>query len=433
VIQYFAQLPRLLRNPTRQRVFPPSDEFRDGTEYTCVNRVSRRPQEVGAFLLFIRLAEHISQVRGAFMVHNTSFAARIRESSVVRYGISLASVALALALGRTYPLLGGAMPYVAVLPAVAFSAWYCGLGPSIASSTLALATLKYFLVTPGHVLRILTVRQALDVVALIAILSLVLLLGEIRRRELSLLRRSRTSLEERVQDRTAELDAANQSLRELTARLMQSQDEERRRIARELHDSVGQSLAAMTMNMTAVASEIDRLAQIKKAVIETLELAQGMNKEVRTVSYLLHPPLLDEAGLASALRWYVQGFSERSNIQVQLNVPEDFGRLPQELETALFRTVQECLTNIHRHSGSPVATIHLTRSDDEVELKVFDEGRGIPSERLDLVRTSGTPGVGIRGMRERLHQLGGTLEIQSNGKGTQIEARMPVTVSAVAA
>ena len=360
---------------------------------------------------------------------HSSFAVRIGENSVARYVISLVAIALALALGRAWsPLLNGAMPYVIILPAIAFSAWYCGLGPSIASSAFTLATLKYFLITPGHALQVQTARQALDVVALGAIIGSVLLLGEIRRRELNLLRRSRTSLEERVQERTAELDAANQSLRELTARLMQSQDEERRRIARELHDSVGQSLAAMTMNMATVASEIDRLAHIKKAVTETLELAQGMNQEIRTVSYLLHPPLLDEAGLGSAVRWYVEGFSERSNIRVQLDMPEDFGRLPQELETALFRTVQECLTNIHRHSGSLVATIHLTRSNDEVELRVFDEGSGIPSERLDAVRASGTPGVGIRGMRERLYQLGGTLEIQSNGKGTQIEARVPVTV-----
>lgn len=365
------------------------------------------------------------------MMHNTSFATRIGQNAVARYAISLVGIAVALALGRVWaPLLGGSMPYVAIVPSLAFSSWYCGLGPSMASSAVALVALKYSLITPGHTLAILTARQAFDVLALGAIICIVLVLGDIRRRELNLLRKAKTSLEERVKERTTELDAANQSLRELTARLMQSQDEERRRIARELHDSVGQSLAAMTMNMTTVASEIDRLAQIKKAVTETLELARGMNQEVRTVSYLLHPPLLDEAGLTSAFRWYVQGFSERSNIQVQLNVPEDFGRLPQELETALFRTVQECLTNIHRHSGSPVATIHLTRSADEVQLRVFDEGRGIPSERLDEVRGSGTPGVGIPGMRERLHQLGGSLEIQSNGRGTQIEARVPVAVTA---
>ena len=364
------------------------------------------------------------------MKHHTSFAARISENSLARYVISLIGIALALALGGAWSsLLGGSMPYVLILPAMAFSAWYCGLGPSLASSALAVATLKYFLITPGHALRIQTARQGLDVAALVAMIGSVLLLGEIRRRELNLLRRSRTSLEERVQERTAELDTANQSLRELTARLMQSQDEERRRIARELHDSVGQSLAAMTMNMTAVSREIDRLAQIKKAVTETLELAQGMSQEVRTVSYLLHPPLLDEAGLASALRWYVEGFSERSNIQVQLDVPEDFERLPQEIETALFRTVQECLTNIHRHSASPVARIQLSHSSDGVELAVSDEGRGMPSEKLDKVKASGTPGVGIRGMRERLHQLGGSLEIQSDGNGTQVKVCLPVSVS----
>jgi len=318
------------------------------------------------------------------------------------------------------------MPYVAVFPAVAFSAWYCGLGPSIVSSAVALAALKYSFITPGHALAVASAKQAFDMTAFGAVAAIVVALGERHRRECESLRRAQGELEARVRERTAELDAANQSLRELTSYLMQSQDEERRRIARELHDSVGQSLAAMTMNLTRVITEIKRLAQIKKAASDTLELAQEMSKEVRTVSYLLHPPLLDEAGLASALRWYTQGFSERGTIQVQLDVPEDFGRLPQELETAIFRTVQECLTNINRHSGSPVARIRLSRSVDRIHLKVEDEGNGIPAERLHQVKSATTPGVGIRGMRERLRQLGGSLEIESNGKGTIVEAWLPV-------
>jgi signal transduction histidine kinase len=155
-----------------------------------------------------------------------------------------------------------------------------------------------------------------------------------------------------------------------------------------------------------------------------------MNKEVRTVSYLLHPPLLDEAGLACALRWYVEGFSERSKIQVDLDIPEDFGRLPQELETAIFRTAQECLTNIHRHSGSPMAKIQLTRSEGKIRLKVKDNGVGIPAEKLDGVTAPGTLGVGLRGMRERLRQLGGSLDIHSDDKGTTVEAELSVARSA---
>lgn len=296
------------------------------------------------------------------MRKNTSFATRSQKSLATRYAISLLGIALALVLGRALaPLLGGSLPYVLILPAIAFSAWYCGLGPSITSSAIALAALKYSLITPGHAVAISTVRQALDLAALGAAVASIVLLGERRRRECEVLRRDQGDLEQRVRERTIELDAANQGLRELTSRLMQSQDEERRRIARDLHDSVGQNLAAMTMNLTTMLTEIERLTQIKNAASDSLELAQEMSKEVRTVPYLLHPPLLDEAGLASALRWYVQGFCERATIQVDLEVPEDFGRLPQELETAVFRTVQECLTNIHRHSGS--ATARLSQKD----------------------------------------------------------------------
>jgi len=368
------------------------------------------------------------------MTNHTSAPERIGKNDAARYALSLGAIALALVVGRVLgPLLGGAVPYVAVFPAIAFSTWYCGLGPSITSSAVALAVLKYSLITPGHAVAISTARQALDLAALGVALFIVVVLGERRRRECQVLRKAQGDLEQRVRERTIELDAANQGLRELTSRLMQSQDEERRRIARELHDSVGQNLAAMTMNLTTMLTEIERLTQIKNAASDSLELAQEMSKEVRTVSYLLHPPLLDEAGLASALRWYVQGFSERGTIQVALEVPEDFGRLPQELETAVFRTVQECLTNIHRHSGSPVARIRLTRSGEEIHLLVEDEGNGIADDKLDEIRSAGAPGVGIRGMRERLRQLGGGLDIQSNGHGTTVIARLPFATSATVA
>src|SRR5262249_7519146 len=161
-----------------------------------------------------------------------------------------------------------------------------------------------------------------------------------------------------------------------------------------------------------VGTDIDRLSQTAKAVSDSVTLAQEMNKEVRTVSYLLHPPLLDEAGLASALRWYVEGFSQRSKINVELDLLEDFGRLPQDWEIAIFRTVQEYLTNIHRYSGSPVARIRLARSDSQICLEVQDKGIGISAQKLREITEAGTPGIGIRGMRERMRQLGGQLEIR---------------------
>ena len=253
-----------------------------------------------------------------------------------------------------------------------------------------------------------------------------MVMGESNRRRNEAYRKAQGELEERVRQRTIELDQANQSLRELTGRLLQLQDDERRRIARELHDSVGQMLAALAMNLSAVNSDIERLTNTANAVSSSMNMVQEMTKEIRTISYLLHPPLLDEAGLDSALRWYIEGFAERSNIQVELDFPEDFGRLSRELETAIFRTVQECLTNIHRHSESPTAKIRLARNGAEVHVEVEDEGKGIPPEKHYEVASPGTPGVGIRGMRERLRQLGGSLEIHSNGKGTLVKARLPM-------
>jgi signal transduction histidine kinase len=218
-------------------------------------------------------------------------------------------------------------------------------------------------------------------------------------------------------------------LGELSARLLHLQDEERRRIARELHDSVGQTLAALSMNLAAIGADIERLAKTATTISDSTALVNDMSSDIRTISYLLHPPLLDEAGLTSALTWYVKGFAERSKIEVNLRIPDDFGRLSRDLETAIFRVVQECLTNIHRHSGSPVARIFIAHADGHVRIEVEDKGNGIaPQKRTEIMAsTTGTPGVGIRGMRERLRQLGGSLEIRSNGegKGTLVTAHLP--------
>jgi signal transduction histidine kinase len=348
--------------------------------------------------------------------------------------MALLALLIALALGRVLgPLLGDFVAYGLGFLALAFTAWYCGVGPSVVVSVLLLTAFKLWLSAPAHSFRMTAPSSFLSVLALVVVAAAVVVMGETRRRENEALRRAQGELEDRVKERTFELGIANQGLRELTARLMQLQDEERRRIARELHDSVGQTLAALTMNLTTVRADIERLSQTAKTVSDSLGLAQDMNKEVRTVSYLLHPPLLDESGLVSALRWYVEGFSERSKIQVTLEIPEDFGRLPQEVETALFRTVQECLTNIHRHSGSAVAAIRLTRAADEIRLKVEDRGVGIQGEKLTAVTSNGPPGVGIRGMRERMRQLGGSLDLQSSGSGTTVQARLPITKSSALA
>ena len=220
---------------------------------------------------------------------------------------------------------------------------------------------------------------------------------------------------------------AEESLRLLSGQLLHLQDQERRRIARELHDSAGQILAALGMNLSLVESENATIApSAAKAIKECLSLVQQLSSELRTIAHLLHPPLLDEVGLASGLRSYLEGFTERSKIKVELELPEDLGRLPQDSETSIFRVVQECLTNIHRHSESLVARVRITRSDAQISVEVEDEGKGIPAEKRAAMDSGGSPGVGIRGMRERLRQLGGTLEVNSDGEGTVVVARLPV-------
>jgi PAS domain S-box-containing protein len=217
------------------------------------------------------------------------------------------------------------------------------------------------------------------------------------------------------------------ALRGLSTRLLQLQDEERRRIARELHDAIGQNLAALVMNLTLADKSADkRNPKARQAISGSLEAAERCLKEMRTLSYLLHPPLLDEDGLASALAWYVKGFAERSEIKIDLKVSRNFGRLPQEVETTLFRVVQESLTNVHRHSKSPIARIRLSQRVTEVKLEITDKGQGMPTKALHSGnQNSGQLGVGIMGMRERARQLGGRLEIDSSPRGTTIRVVIP--------
>jgi len=220
---------------------------------------------------------------------------------------------------------------------------------------------------------------------------------------------------------------AEEALRTLSGQLLHAQDEERRRLARELHDSAGQVIAALSMTLAPVESENGKIPpRTARAIKESLGLINDLSNQVRTIAHLLHPPLLDEVGLASGLRLFLEGFGERSKIKVTLEIPDQFERLPQELETTIFRIVQECLTNIHRHSGSQVARIRITRPDGQVRVEVADRGRGIPPKKQKAMDSGGTAGVGIRGMRERARQLGGTLEINSGSQGTVIIARLPV-------
>jgi signal transduction histidine kinase len=224
----------------------------------------------------------------------------------------------------------------------------------------------------------------------------------------------------------AELHRKTRQLEMLNARMTSLQDEERRRIARELHDSVGQLLAAVSMNSAFVAAESHKLSpDAAKRLSENAVMVAEASKEIRTISHLLHPPLLDEAGLASALRWYVEGFSERSKIDAKLDIPQGFAGLSKEMELSIFRVVQECLTNIHRHASSPTAGIRVTQDEACLRVEIEDAGKGIPPEKESAFVLSARAGVGLRGMRERLRQLGGTLQIQSNGHGTRVTAILP--------
>jgi signal transduction histidine kinase len=225
----------------------------------------------------------------------------------------------------------------------------------------------------------------------------------------------------------AELYRKSRQLEMLNAQMMMLQDEERRHIAREFHESVGQLLAALGMNIGVVQAESHKLSpRAAKCVAENAGLVEEFNKQIRTTSYLLHPPLLDEVGLPSALRWYVEGFSERSKVEVKLDVPVNFGRMPEEMELSIFRMVQECLTNIHRHAASPTAAIRITQENGHLTVEIEDAGKGIPPEKQLALESSAQTGVGLRGMRERLRRLGGTLDIQSKGGGTRVTATLPV-------
>ena len=233
------------------------------------------------------------------------------------------------------------------------------------------------------------------------------------------LRRAHDALESLVEQRTA-------ALRRLSVKLLRVQDEERRRIARELHDSLGQDL-------TAAKISIDMLAQERTVDSPHLRDARSLVDrciaDTRTLSHLLHPPLLDEAGFASAAKWYVEGFGKRSGIVTKLELPQQIHRLPIRMETALFRILQEALTNVHRHSGSRAVQVGVALDKMSVVLTVRDFGMGVPREVLDRFWKTGNVGVGLAGIRERLKELGGFLEIESNLDGTMLRATIPTSAA----
>jgi signal transduction histidine kinase len=367
--------------------------------------------------------DHISEPGGAYDVAR-------------RFGLAIVAAIIALLLREVlFPFLGPNNPYHTVWLAVVFSAWYCGLAASVVTALISLVGVWYLFLPPFNSFALQDPKTAVSGMAGFLIFSgFIIALGEANRRSLSRrewaerqIKKAHEELEQMVQERTADLKLANDNLRDLSSRLQQIRDEERRQIARELHDSVGQLVAALGMNLAVVQSQSNRLDSAgARAVSENAAMVEQISREIRTISHLLHPPLLDVAGLASALRWYVDGFSERSKIKVALEIPEEFGRLSDEMEIAIFRMVQECLTNIHRHSGGSSAAIRVYEENHRLLVEVQDQGKGISVEKQLELSSSGRTGVGFRGMRERLRQLGGTLEIRSDSAGTAVSAILPL-------
>ena len=387
-----------------------------------------------------------------------------RQRVADRYSIAIASAVLAVVL-RWFldPVLGHVAFYVTLYVVVTFCAVVCGFAPAILSGLLGFLGIFYWFVDPRHSLSLLRQSELHAMVGCFLVCAVLIALGEAnRRKQLRLnqiidalttearqrnhaedeLRQAHDELEQRVNERTAELSQAlatleseikvrkqkEDQLRNLSLRLMTLQDEERRRIARELHDSAGQTLAAMKMSI-ALIRQIDVSRPDLAHLVDDLNaLTDEALQEVRTTSYLLHPPLLDEAGIASAARWFVEGFARRSGIQVECDIPERMERPPRDCELVLFRVLQESLTNVHRHSGASAASVRLKRNTDHLELEVGDNGQGIPEDHLRRFNASvGSAGVGITGMRERVRELGGHLEIRSVKNGTTIRVDLPAT------
>lgn len=241
------------------------------------------------------------------------------------------------------------------------------------------------------------------------------------------LREAKIRLENEITERIEierKLRASERSLRDLSGRLLKMQDDERRHLGRELHDSVGQYLAVLKMELEVLKTDsISPTGPVERHFADCLRLVDQSIMEVRTMSYLLYPPMLEEMGLETAISWYLDGFAKRSGVQATFEMPQPVGRVQRDAELAIFRILQESLTNLHRHSGSATAHVRLIKTDSEVFIEINDQGKGIPAPVLDSAQdASGTLGVGLRGMTERMRQLGGKLELISTGNGTTVRA-----------
>jgi signal transduction histidine kinase len=360
---------------------------------------------------------------------------RTEYKAVFYYGLAaLTGIAVLLFRAVLNPEFGSHYPYHTVWLAVIFVAWYCGIGPSILAIAIDALGIWYLFLPPYHSFSGKSHAEYFGMFGYLAFSGIIVALGESNRRLFvkrqraeAALKQANDELEDRVRQRTAELERSNEAARHLSARVLAVEDEERRRIGRALHDSLSQYLAALKM----ILGQLRVAERIPGDLIsECSELVDQSLVETRTISHLLHPPLLDELGFCSATRLYVDGFSRRSGLAVTLDLPPESGvRLPANLEIALFRAVQEGLTNIHRYAEATSANISFKSDASSVRLAIHDNGKGIPSVLLRQIREGATEtGVGIAGMRERIRELGGKLEIESGASGTLLTVTAPVAL-----
>jgi signal transduction histidine kinase len=346
---------------------------------------------------------------------------KLRNTRVVRFMAALLSLVAALVLTLSARPLFATTAYAVFLAAVMFSSWYGGLTPAFLVVLLSVVAMdRYF--APPELSGVLTRDDVVHLGVFLLAASLISYLSRKQRRAEAALRTSNEQLEQRVAERTADL-------RKLSGQLLHLQDEERRRTSRLLHETVVQDLAALKMDLAVLKrAGTWNGADTKTVLQEAVSLADKCIRQTRTVSYLLHPPLLEEAGLASALQWYCAGFEQRSGIKTELEVSPDLGRLSRDLETTAFRFVQECLTNVHRHSGSPSAQIVLRETPTELMVEVKDRGHGMTQQNIERSGSSRAHfGVGIMGLDERVKQTGGSMNIQTGEHGTTVTAILPST------
>ena len=385
------------------------------------------------------------------------------ENASRRYTIALAAGVTAILLRWMLdPLLGHVAFYVTVYIAVAYCAVVCGYLPAALTGLIGFLGIFYWFMDPRHSFALIQTSEIHATIGFFLVSAVLIALGGANRnKQLRLnetidaltreaherqraeddLRKAHDDLEVRVLHRTEELSKAldrlqseisvrqqaESDLRQLSTRLMTLQDEERRRIARDLHDTVGQTLAAVKMSIALIRQVKGAPPALQPLIDDLNALADEALQEVRTTSYLLHPPLLDEAGIAPAARWFVEGFARRSGLHIECDIPQHVERPSRDGELVLFRILQESLTNVHRHSQASAATVRLTRTGHHIEIEVTDNGKGIPEARLRRIDSSAAQaGVGITGMRERVLKLGGLFHIEALNPGTAVRVALPL-------